>query len=27
VVAVPRFRLPGKVDEIAAKVIENVSLR
>jgi len=26
-VAVPRFRLPGKVDEIAAKVIENVSLR
>jgi len=25
-VAVPRFRLPGKVDEIAAKVIENVSL-
>ena len=26
-VALPRFRLPGKVDEVAAKVIENVSTR
>ena len=26
-VALPRFRLPGKVDEVAAKVIENVGIR
>lgn len=25
-VALPRFRLPGKVDEIAAKVIDKVSV-
>lgn len=25
-VALPRFRLPGKVDELAAKVISKVSL-
>ena len=26
-VALPRFRLPGKVNEVAAKVIENVGIR